>query len=137
MGVIMNTGLYFFSYSRKDTSFALELAKALREKGVRIWLDQLDISDGERWDRAVETAFRSCNGVMVVLTPYSVESANVMNEAYHAIDAGKQVIPLLYKTCNIPLRLQRMQSIDFTNNFEAGLQQLLRRIESTEPPGVE
>jgi len=129
MVAVMNTGLYFFNYSRKDTSFALELAMALREKGVRVWLDQLDIGDGESWERGVETAFRSCNGILVLLSPYAVESANVMNEVEQAMDAGKQIIPILYKTCDLPLRLRQEQPIDFTNNFEAGFQQLLTTIE--------
>ena len=44
----------FISYSRKDKDFTLRLAKDLRAADVEIWIDQLDISPGVRWDDAVE-----------------------------------------------------------------------------------
>src|ERR1700683_5123953 len=46
--------LAFFSYSRHDSEFALKLAKDLRQHGAAVWLDQLDINPGERWDSTVE-----------------------------------------------------------------------------------
>jgi len=37
----------FFSYSRADSEFVLKLATDLRNAGIDIWLDQLDIpADG-------------------------------------------------------------------------------------------
>jgi len=40
----------FFSYARDDSEFVLKLATELREQGINLWLDQLDIEAGERWD---------------------------------------------------------------------------------------
>ena len=58
----------FFSYSSADRDFALDLARDLREKGAVIWMDQLDIIPGERWDTAVELAIRRCAGMLVILS---------------------------------------------------------------------
>ena len=55
----------FISYARKDADFALKLGRDLREKGIPIWLDQLDILPGQRWDRAVEQALESCARLLV------------------------------------------------------------------------
>ncbi|PKP40461.1 MAG: hypothetical protein CVT96_08715 [Bacteroidetes bacterium HGW-Bacteroidetes-13] len=44
----MSTETIFFSYSRDDTEFVLQLAKNLRQAGADVWLDQLDISPGSR-----------------------------------------------------------------------------------------
>ena len=49
---------YFISYSRSDRYFALDLAKELRSAGYPIWLDQLDIPTGARWDDEVEKALK-------------------------------------------------------------------------------
>jgi hypothetical protein len=49
----------FISYSRADGEFALKLANDLRTNGVNIWLDQIDIPPGARWDRAVENALET------------------------------------------------------------------------------
>jgi hypothetical protein len=46
----------FFSYSRVDSGFALQLAKDIRASGIDIWIDQLDIQAGNHWDAAVEKA---------------------------------------------------------------------------------
>ena len=62
---------YFFSYARKDTEFVLKLAAELRAVGVNLWLDQLDILGGQRWDRAIAEALKTCEGMIAVLPPAS------------------------------------------------------------------
>lgn len=56
----------FISYSRADAEFALKLAKDLRSAGADIWIDQLDIVSGERWDEAVEEALE----VLILLSKH-------------------------------------------------------------------
>ena len=47
----MEKEMIFFSYSRSDASeFAFKLAGDLRNAGMNIWIDQLDINGGEIWD---------------------------------------------------------------------------------------
>lgn len=70
----------FISYVRPDSEFALKLAKDLRSAGAEVWLDQLDILPGEHWDRATQRAIEACESLMIVLSPASVESANVRDE---------------------------------------------------------
>jgi hypothetical protein len=50
----------FFSYSREDSEFALRLAADLRAAGANVWIDQLDIGPGQRWDRSVQDALENC-----------------------------------------------------------------------------
>ena len=49
----------FVSYSRHDADFALRLGRDLRAAGVNLWIDQLDIPPGGRWDREVERALKA------------------------------------------------------------------------------
>jgi hypothetical protein len=56
----------FISYPRINTDFALKLALDLREAGFQIWLDQLDIPTGVRWDDEIEKALNDCEIFMVV-----------------------------------------------------------------------
>ena len=65
---------YFFSYSRQDSSFVLRLANELRAEGASVWVDQLDIIGGERWDEAVEKALQSCPRMLLVLSPAAIAS---------------------------------------------------------------
>jgi DNA-binding SARP family transcriptional activator len=115
----------FIAYARSDSQFVLELATALRAAGANVWVDQLDISPGTRWDQTVEEALDCCGHVLVVLSPAAVESPNVLDEISYALEAHKEIIPVLHKPCQIPLRLRRFQYIDLTGSYDAGLQRLL------------
>ena len=115
----------FFSYSRSDSNFVLKLAKDLRNAGADLWLDQLDIKAGSRWDASIEDALESASRLIVVLSPASVASNNVMDEVSYALESNKTVIPVLLSECKAPFRLKRLQHIDFTGDYQTALDQLL------------
>lgn len=118
----------FFSYSREDSDFALKLAGNLRTAGANVWLDQLDIVAGQRWDRSVEDALSKCPRLLVILSPASVNSTNVMDEVSFALEEKKTVIPVVYRDCTIPFRLRRLQYVDFRQDYTRGLEELLKTL---------
>ena len=122
----------FISYSRINKDFALNLARELRASGFDIWLDQLDIPAGARWDDEVEQALEDCEIFMVILTPASSKSDNVKDEIGYAIDTGKRILPILLENAKVPLRLRRFQYVDFTmKDYSEGVEaakKLLRRL---------
>ena len=129
----------FISYSRINKEFALKLARELRAAGFPIWLDQLDIPTGARWDDEIEKALRECGIFMVILTPASIASDNAKDEIGYAIDHGKRILPVLLEHCEIPLRLRRFQYVDFTRmNYSEGAKSakelLARLIEEKSTP---
>ena len=93
-----------------------------------MWLDQLDIHPGQRWDRAVEEALRNCERILLILSPSSVSSDNVLDEVSFALETNKTIIPVLYLDCAIPFRLRRLQYIDFRTDYDRGLKELLRTL---------
>jgi formylglycine-generating enzyme required for sulfatase activity len=105
----------FISYSRVHSAFVVRLAKDLKTAGFDVWLDQLDIPKGARWDDDIEAAVERSSTFMIVLAPESMESQNVKDELSYAIDAGKYILPVVIKPCKIPLRLRRFQYVDFTD----------------------
>jgi hypothetical protein len=118
----------FFSYSREDSDFAFRLAGDLKAAGASVWLDQLDIIPGQRWDRAVEAALANCMRMLVILSPASVNSINVMDEVSFALEEEKTVIPVIHKDCTIPFRLRRVQYVDFRHDYARGLKELVRTL---------
>lgn len=120
----------FFSYSRTDSDFTVRLARDLRAAGQKIWLDQLDIAAGERWDDSIQRALTSSKRLLVILSPASVGSQNVMDEVSFALEEGRQVIPVLYQQCEVPFRLRRLQHIDFTRGYDDGLARARGALES-------
>jgi hypothetical protein len=112
----------FISYSRINQEFALKLARELRASKFAVWLDQLDIPTGARWDNELEKALNECEIFLVILTPASITSENVKDEIGFAIDHGKHILPVLLDECEIPLRLRRLQYVDFTKKkFSEGI----------------
>jgi hypothetical protein len=116
----------FFSYCREDSDFALKLCGDLKAAGANVWLDQLDIRPGQRWDHAVENALMNYPCMVVILSPASVSSTNVMDEVSFALEERKTVIPVIHRDCVVPFRLRRLQHADFRRDYARGLQDLLR-----------
>jgi hypothetical protein len=106
----------FISYSRINSDFAVRLAKDLKSAGFDVWLDQLDIPTGCRWDDEIEKALETKDTFMIILSPESIQSQNVKDEIGYAIDSGKNILPVVIQNCKVPFRLRRFQYVDFTGN---------------------
>ncbi|MDC7999849.1 TIR domain-containing protein [Aequorivita todarodis] len=118
----------FFSYSRSDSEFVLNLAKNLRKAGANIWLDQLDIKPGNRWDSSIEKALEASQTLLVILSCASVKSHNVMDEVSYALEEQKTVVPVLLEECDIPFRLRRLQYADFSKDHKIGVETLIKAL---------
>jgi hypothetical protein len=129
--------LTFVSYAHEDTEFALRLAKDLRGGGAAVWMDRLDIKPGQRWDRAVEDALAKCPQLLMILSPAAVESTNVMDEVSLALEEGKTVLPVIHRECKIPFRLRRLQYVNLTLDYKAGLDRLLETLDVTAPENAQ
>jgi hypothetical protein len=59
-----------------------------------------------------------------------VSSQNVADEWSYFLEKNKAILPLLIAPCDVPFRLSRRQRVDFTANYQSGLQELLRAMGS-------
>lgn len=126
----METETVFCSYARANSAFVLGLVGDLRSAGVPVWLDQTDIAAGERWDLSIQRALEACRTVLLVLSPDSVASPTVMDEASFALQEQKRIVPVLHTACDIPFRLRRVQYIDFTRDYARASRELIGRLTS-------
>src|SRR5215472_12424472 len=94
-------------------------------------MDKLDIRLGQRWEFEVESALNGCSRMLVIVSPASVVSKNVLAEAAYAIDEGKEVIPVLIMECKIPFRLRPFQYADLSTDYNSGLDELLANLIGT------
>ena len=125
-------GKSFICYSRSDSSFALKLAKNLRNNKADIWMDEFDIPPGVDWDTAIATALEECHSLIVLLSPEAIASGNVLNEISYARDNNMRIIPLMLKTCRVPLIITRKNYIDFRTDAGKGLEKLLYYLNNPE-----
>lgn len=130
----------FISYARADAEFVLRLAGELRAKGVSIWLDKFDIKPGDDWGRAVDAALEACECFLLIVSPESIASNNVMDELTAAVEDEKRIVPLLYQQCRIPLRIRRLHYVDFTRDYDVAVGLLIETLggqQNITPPPVE
>lgn len=129
----------FVSYARLDHDFVLQLAQALKEHGVSIWIDQWDIPLGADWDRSIDDAIRTSNQFLIVLSPAATASENageVRGELRRALEQHKEIVPVLYQPCEIPRQLLDIESADFSGGFNEELVDSLARWLRGEKPKV-
>lgn len=117
---------YFLSYSRKDADFAKKFADNLKSKGLKIWMDQIDIPPGANWDDTIEKAINDCTEIIFLASATSVASDHVKDELSFARLKGKKIVPVIISFCELPMRLHRAQFVDISVNYENGLTQIIQ-----------
>jgi hypothetical protein len=116
----------FISYSRKDLPFVEHLAADLKEAGLDVWYDVSRLGGGSRWRVEIEKALRNSQYVIVVLSPDSVASEWVEREFLFASSLGLVIIPLMYRSCALPLNYVNINYIDVQgSNYSHNFNQLL------------
>jgi uncharacterized protein YjbI with pentapeptide repeats len=70
----------FISYSTKDQDFADRLYADLQNKGVRCWFAPHDVQGGKKLHEQIDEAIRLHDKLLLILSPYSMESEWVKTE---------------------------------------------------------
>jgi hypothetical protein len=133
------TGKPFVSYATVDRPFVLQVAADLRQVGIDVWVDYRDIPKGVRWDDEIEAAVHACSAFVLFLSPASVASQNVKDEIGVALRRGIPIVPVLYKPCTVPLRVDRFQRVDLSWDYVGGMRELIGALskvvaQRTSPP---
>ncbi|MFN8418377.1 MAG: toll/interleukin-1 receptor domain-containing protein [Anaerolineae bacterium] len=124
----------FISYTRRgdyDRQFADYLRGQLQAWGFQPWMDVYDIPGGDHWDDSIDSALKTSDVVLGLLSPASVESDNVKNEWAWALQKGKLQL-LLLAPCEIPHRFIRIDYTDFSRDRNAAMARLHKILTSPE-----
>jgi hypothetical protein len=62
----------FLSYSHEDSSIALRIAQALEEEKHRVFIDRLDLEQGEVYNRRIREEIEESDGFVFLISPDSV-----------------------------------------------------------------
>lgn len=89
-------------------------------------MDKLDLKLGDNWVAEIGKAIKSARGLLVVLSPRSVMSTNVLDEVNFARQHGKVIFPVLMEPCELPFGIHSLQYIDFTKSYDAALNECQR-----------
>jgi TolB protein len=116
----------FISYSRKDLSFVDQLAADLKNAGVDVWYDVSGLRGGSRWRFEIENAIRNSQFSIFVLSPDSVASEWVEREFLFSSNLRRKLIPLMYRSCELPLNYLNLNYIDVQgDNYRRNFHEIL------------
>lgn len=116
----------FISYSRKDSDHALSLAEKLRADGIQVWIDQHGIIGAEKWATEIVEGIKGCSTFILLISPDSVASENVLRELSLANESRKRILPVEIQRIELPSSfmyplagLQRVKIADFEGIIRA------------------
>jgi hypothetical protein len=113
---------FFICYSVSDRVFAKTIALKLRQQSVDVFFDETDLAPG---DDLLEVA-RQAPALIVVVSRFGIIDRKVMDIVEEARRSKRLMIPLLMEECTLPTSLKKLQMLDFVNNFEPGLKELVK-----------
>jgi pimeloyl-ACP methyl ester carboxylesterase len=129
----------FLSYARKDAEAAEALARALEQKGHKVWWDR-QLSSGAEFSREIERQIEACDNVLVLWSVDALQSPWVRDEAAAGRDLGK-LVPMTIDGSTPPLGFRQFHSVDVrawladpTRDLPAGLAQSLGSATASEDP---
>ncbi|HSL45156.1 MAG TPA: toll/interleukin-1 receptor domain-containing protein [Anaerolineales bacterium] len=116
----------FISYSRRDQEFVTRLASDLDAQVAGVWFDQSTIQLGQKWHDEIMEGIRECKAFILVLSPDAMESRYVREELNKALELGKTIFPVIYRSADwtdeIESLVREVQTLDlrsgsYTDNF--------------------
>src|SRR6187402_2242747 len=84
----------FISYSSKDRAQAEQLVELLASAGLSVWIDKQGIDVATSWSGEIVDAIEGCKAFVVLLSPNSIASVNVVKEVSLAAEQKKKILPL-------------------------------------------
>ncbi|MCX6027649.1 MAG: toll/interleukin-1 receptor domain-containing protein [Chloroflexi bacterium] len=117
----------FISYSGRDKGWVRgELLKRIEETGLRAFIDFRDFTRGAPSVKECERGVVKCRKTLLVLTPHYIESEwceseNLMLQALGPANRDLRLVPLLKEECDLPLRINHLTHIDFTDGADLDL----------------
>ncbi|HKI06021.1 MAG TPA: SUMF1/EgtB/PvdO family nonheme iron enzyme [Thermoanaerobaculia bacterium] len=137
----------FLSYNRKDAPAVRELGRELRERKLKVWLDEWELMPGRLWQEELEREIQTARSAAVIIGKDGLGSWEAL-EMRSLLDQARQrslcVIPVLLPDASpdliLPLFLAQFMWVDLRAGLtKDGLNRLQWGItgvkpESSEPP---
>ena len=127
----------FISHSHRNKPIARQIFKYLKDNSENVWLDENEILVGDSIPSKIQEGLSSSDFVLVLLSSDSVKSGWVQREVEsklsHEISTGEiHVLSVLCEkpdsTWAIPLLLATKKYADITDDFESGMDEILKAI---------
>jgi len=105
----------FISYSSRDRIDALQVKALVDAMGHDAWMDVFDLRTGAALRAALERKIKDSGAVILLLSPFAVESPWVADEITYAREAqekGVVFVPIILRSTRIPDALGDLRAIN-------------------------
>ncbi|MDX1927724.1 MAG: TIR domain-containing protein [Pirellulaceae bacterium] len=123
----------FISYSSKNHTSALQIARHLQHSGIYCWFAPFNMDVGDEISTSIADAISSVKAVVVLLSPEAIDSTYVGLELNYAVHRRVPVFATKVAPCELPGRLnllitERVWSESHVGAFEHNLDRLADRL---------
>jgi len=129
----------FISHSHRDKPFAAILNKALRDAGVEVWIDEMEILPGDNIVKKIDQGLSSSDAIIVLLSKDYVSSKWAMQElsvftARSISEEDIRILPILLEDCDLPIYLRDRLYIDARTHSEAAIRKAVESVVRVHEP---
>ena len=129
----------FLSHNSLDKPQVRKLAERLKKAGLRVWFDDWAIKPGDDIYLAIERGLEAARVQVLCLSPAALGSEWVTLERSTVLfrdpnHASRRFVPLLLADCILPETLRRYKYVDFRQETQAALDELLAACRSEAAP---
>ncbi|HRF95510.1 MAG TPA: HEAT repeat domain-containing protein, partial [Aggregatilineales bacterium] len=122
----------FLSYRSLEVELGLKLTTDLKNVGIRVWMDRLEIRPADDWVNALSKGVDDCTAMIAIISPEYLKSQYCCRELHRADRLNRVVFPILLhpiEELGFPIELERKQFLDFSDwKTEARYQEQLSRL---------
>jgi cold shock CspA family protein len=122
----------FLSYAHADKPLAQDIAARLKERGVRVWIDEGELRVGDSIIERISSALEDVHFVVALVSPSSISSAWCRKELSLAMTGGLRrkgvkILPLRVGDTEMPVSLTDTLYLQLDRmNIEATVERLVR-----------
>jgi hypothetical protein len=98
--------MLFVSYSHKDRKRVEPIVSVIEDLGRKVWIDRTDITGQTGWAGQIVRAIRDSRAVVLMASPNSYGSDQVVRELYLAMNHKKTIVPIEIEAADLPDELQ-------------------------------
>jgi hypothetical protein len=98
-------------FIRREVRDNHTLLPDLRNAGLKVWVDQQALQGGDDWLDEVDEALKTCERMVVFVSPSALRSPYVKKEYRSFIQQEKTIIPVMCQEVAMPFELQDIQHL--------------------------
>lgn len=124
----------YFSYAHADAAIAQQLASLIAKAGYHVFIDSTVLSPGSDWRKALLSALKDADAVVVLVSENSVKSDYVIGEigtalAFAGESGEKLIIPIFYQDVEIPRVIADIQGVRLKDSGKESLFEISKLID--------